>query len=289
MRRCSRPPGWPTVRTPTSCRTAGWRWSWPRRPARPACIRPFTRHHARVLGGGPRHRPARRAARDRRGGWARRVDRRSRFVDRASRRRVDASTSSAQPRASTRCRCSWSTAGCWCSARSRTRRWRRRSRRPPACHRASAGRPVGPSPARGASNSASMLRSCAAGAPGRAARRRGGMAGCYVSVGDKTIDAGSVEDQIARNVEAGGEGVTAVECPGGQEAKQGSTFDCAVTFGDGSERTAEVELVDDDGTFRYRSRRGARRRRRHGRRRADTGEDGGEEEPASSEEGEATT
>jgi hypothetical protein len=77
-------------------------------------------------------------------------------------------------------------------------------------------------------------------------------AGCEVSVGDKTIDAGSVEEQIARNVESqGGDGVESVDCPGGQAAKQGGTFDCIVTMDDGSERTAEVELVDDEGTFRY--------------------------------------
>jgi hypothetical protein len=76
--------------------------------------------------------------------------------------------------------------------------------------------------------------------------------GCEVSVGDKTIDAASVEEQIARNVESQGDvGVESVDCPGGQAAKQGGTFECIVTLDDGSERTAEVELVDDEGTFRY--------------------------------------
>jgi hypothetical protein len=77
-------------------------------------------------------------------------------------------------------------------------------------------------------------------------------AGCEVSVGDKTIDAGSVEEQIARNVESqGGDGVESVDCPGGQAASQGGTFECVVTMDDGTERTAQVELVDDEGTFRY--------------------------------------
>ena len=78
-----------------------------------------------------------------------------------------------------------------------------------------------------------------------------GTAGCEVSVGDKTIDAGSVEDQIKKNIEDQGGTVEAVDCPGGKEAKTGTTFDCEVTFGDGTTRTATVELVDDEGTFNY--------------------------------------
>lgn len=78
-----------------------------------------------------------------------------------------------------------------------------------------------------------------------------GTAGCEVSVGDKTIDAGSVEDQIKKNIEDQGGTVEAVDCPGGKEAKTGNTFDCDVTFGDGTTRTATVELVDDEGTFNY--------------------------------------
>ncbi len=78
-----------------------------------------------------------------------------------------------------------------------------------------------------------------------------GTAGCEVSVGDKTIDAGSVEDQIKKNIEDQGGTVQAVDCPGGKEAKTGTTFDCEVTFGDGTTRTATVELVDDEGTFNY--------------------------------------
>lgn len=78
-----------------------------------------------------------------------------------------------------------------------------------------------------------------------------GTAGCEVSVGDKTIDAGSVEDQIKKNIEDQGGTVSAVDCPGGKEAKEGNTFNCEVTFGDGTTRTAVVELVDDQGTFNY--------------------------------------
>jgi uncharacterized membrane protein YgcG len=78
-----------------------------------------------------------------------------------------------------------------------------------------------------------------------------GTAGCEVSVGDKTLDAGSVEDQIKKNIEDQGGTVQAVDCPGGKEAKTGNTFDCEVTFGDGTTRTAVVELVDDKGTFNY--------------------------------------
>ena len=78
-----------------------------------------------------------------------------------------------------------------------------------------------------------------------------GTAGCEVSVGDKTLDAGSVEDQIKKNIEDQGGTVSAVDCPGGKEAKTGNTFDCEVTFGDGTTRTAVVELVDDEGTFNY--------------------------------------
>jgi hypothetical protein len=74
---------------------------------------------------------------------------------------------------------------------------------------------------------------------------------CSVSVGDKTIDAGSVEEQIQRNVEAQGGQVASVECPGDQDAKKGGTFDCTVNFDDGTTRTAQVELVDDEGTFRF--------------------------------------
>jgi hypothetical protein len=76
-----------------------------------------------------------------------------------------------------------------------------------------------------------------------------GTAGCEVSVGDKTIDAGSVEDQIKKNIEDQGGTVSAVDCPGGKDAKKGNTFDCEVTFGDGTTRTAVVELADDEGTF----------------------------------------
>ena len=120
-----------------------------------------------------------------------------------------------------------------------------------------------------------------------------GMAGCEVSVGDKTIDAGSVEDQIKKNVEDQGGTVTAVDCPGGQEAKTGNTFDCEITFGDGTTRTAVVELVDDEGTFNYSiSDEGATGGDdTGGEEGGDTGgeDTGGDEEPASSEEGEATT
>ena len=79
-------------------------------------------------------------------------------------------------------------------------------------------------------------------------------AGCSVSIGDKTIDAGSVEDQISQNLESQGEEVDAVECPGDQKAEQGTTFECDVTFADGTTRTAQIELVDDEGTFNFTSR-----------------------------------
>ena len=46
-------------------------------------------------------------------------------------------------------------------------------------------------------------------------------AGCSVSIGDKTIDAGSVEDQISQNLESQGEEIDAVECPGDQKAEAG--------------------------------------------------------------------
>jgi hypothetical protein len=78
-----------------------------------------------------------------------------------------------------------------------------------------------------------------------------GTAGCSVSVGDKTIDAKSVEDQITKNIEAQGTSVDSVSCPGDQKAAKGNTFDCTVHFADGSTRTARVELVDDKGTFSY--------------------------------------
>ena len=76
-------------------------------------------------------------------------------------------------------------------------------------------------------------------------------AGCSVSIGDKTIDSGSVEDQISQNLESQGEEIDAVECPGDQKAEQGTTFECDVTFADGTTRTAQIELVDDEGTFNF--------------------------------------
>ena len=72
-----------------------------------------------------------------------------------------------------------------------------------------------------------------------------------MSVGDKTIDAGSVEDQIEQEPGVAGRRRRLGGLPGGQKAEQGTTFECTVAFADGSTRTAQIELVDDEGTFNY--------------------------------------
>jgi hypothetical protein len=67
----------------------------------------------------------------------------------------------------------------------------------------------------------------------------------------KTIKESDVEKKLGDNLsqQYGVKGVK-VDCPGGQKAKKGHTFDCTVTVGN-QKTTAQVRLLSDDGKFTY--------------------------------------
>jgi len=70
--------------------------------------------------------------------------------------------------------------------------------------------------------------------------------------GTKTIDAGSLEDDIQRQL-ADAAKVKAdtikVSCPEDQEAKKGNKFDCEITAPNGEKGTMTVTLTNDEGGY----------------------------------------
>jgi major membrane immunogen (membrane-anchored lipoprotein) len=75
-----------------------------------------------------------------------------------------------------------------------------------------------------------------------------GLAAC----GEKTLDTGDAEDKIADGVqEQQNYEPENVECPDDMEAKKGNTYECTVTAPDGKEAKAEIEMLDDEGRFRF--------------------------------------
>jgi hypothetical protein len=72
------------------------------------------------------------------------------------------------------------------------------------------------------------------------------LAGCA-----KKIDEGDLEGKISDNIakQLGGQ-KPKVDCPGGKEAKKGSTFNCSATLA-GQKATIVVRLTDDDGKFTF--------------------------------------
>jgi Tfp pilus assembly PilM family ATPase len=66
------------------------------------------------------------------------------------------------------------------------------------------------------------------------------------------IDTADLEDQLKTQLseDAGvpSEDVT-VDCPDGEKAEQGNTFNCTLTAPNGDEVTVDVEITSDDGDF----------------------------------------
>jgi hypothetical protein len=72
------------------------------------------------------------------------------------------------------------------------------------------------------------------------------LGGCAKKIDEKDLE-GTIADNIGKQL--GGQNPK-VDCPGGQEAKKGKTFDCVATLG-GQKTTVEVKLTDDDGKFTF--------------------------------------
>lgn len=64
-----------------------------------------------------------------------------------------------------------------------------------------------------------------------------------------TIKADNAEALVRGNVPRGGE-VTATRCPDGVKLEAKSTFECSVTYKDGSKATVTIEQVDELGNIR---------------------------------------
>ena len=73
-----------------------------------------------------------------------------------------------------------------------------------------------------------------------------------VACGDKTLNAGDAEKKIADEVQQQqGYEPEKVECPDEMKAEKGETYECKVSAPGGREATAEIEMLDDEGRFRF--------------------------------------
>ena len=71
-----------------------------------------------------------------------------------------------------------------------------------------------------------------------------------VACGDREIDADKAED-LARKVAASGSAeLEKVSCPSGEKAEKGATFECDLTYADGTAATITLHQIDDDGQVR---------------------------------------
>ena len=68
----------------------------------------------------------------------------------------------------------------------------------------------------------------------------------FVLFGEKRLDTGDAADKIAAELGPG----ASVECPDDVTVEDGATFECTATL-DGTEVPIEVELVGEDGDFRF--------------------------------------
>ncbi len=80
------------------------------------------------------------------------------------------------------------------------------------------------------------------------------VSGCEASfsVGDKTVDNGQLEKQLAEKLatQAGADPKkVTVDCPDDQKAEKGRTFDCTLTAPNGDKVVVKVTLTDDEGGY----------------------------------------
>lgn len=73
-----------------------------------------------------------------------------------------------------------------------------------------------------------------------------GVAGC-----GKTIKSGDLEQKIADSLQQQVGERPKIDCPGGEKAKKGRSFDCTLTARDRTTTTVRVTLTDDNGRFTY--------------------------------------
>ncbi len=72
------------------------------------------------------------------------------------------------------------------------------------------------------------------------------LGGCAKKIKESELE-GTIADSIGKQL--GGQNPD-VNCPGGQEAKKGNTFECDATLGR-QKTKVEVKLTDDDGKFTF--------------------------------------
>ncbi len=79
------------------------------------------------------------------------------------------------------------------------------------------------------------------------------LGGCSVSasVGGDDLDTAELEEVIAAEVAKQVDGEIDVSCPADVKIKEGHTFECRVTFDDGSTRQARVVQKDGEGNVRF--------------------------------------
>jgi hypothetical protein len=76
------------------------------------------------------------------------------------------------------------------------------------------------------------------------------LAGCGASTDEKVIDRHGAEN-FARQVAGSGPiKLKSLECPGGQQARAGGSFDCDVEYADGAKGTITLHMTNDDGGLR---------------------------------------
>ena len=77
-------------------------------------------------------------------------------------------------------------------------------------------------------------------------------AGCGMSIGDKTLDTGKLEQTIREGAGDGTIEVTSVDCPDDVEVASGTTFECRLLASDGTSAKVVVRQTDDDGNVTWR-------------------------------------
>ena len=73
-----------------------------------------------------------------------------------------------------------------------------------------------------------------------------------MSIGDKTLDTGKLEQTIREGAGDGTIEVTSVDCPDDVEVASGTTFECRLLASDGTSAKVVVRQTDDDGNVTWR-------------------------------------
>jgi Domain of unknown function (DUF4333) len=76
------------------------------------------------------------------------------------------------------------------------------------------------------------------------------LAGCGASEDGKVIDRAGAEGFARKVAGSGPIKLKSLECPDGQEAKAGESFDCDIEYADGAKGTITLHMTNDSGGLR---------------------------------------